>query len=70
MRAAAPIFSPARSGVRELLRDALGADAVDSLTPRQLGRIAGVLFAAARKELDTGNPHQLQLGPDVRRVDG
>jgi hypothetical protein len=46
----------------------LGADAVDQLTPRQLGRITGALFAAARKELDTGNPHQLELGPPMRRL--
>jgi len=50
-------------GVRELLRDALGDEAVDELTPRQMGRILGALFSAAQRELDTGNPDQLQLHP-------
>jgi hypothetical protein len=49
--------------VRELLRDALGDQAVDELTPRQIGRILGALFSAAQRELDTGNPDQLQLHP-------
>jgi hypothetical protein len=54
--------------VRELLRDALGDDAVEQLTARQLGRILGAFFAAARRELDAGNPDQLELGPPLRRV--
>jgi hypothetical protein len=48
-------------GVRELLAGAFGDAGVDALTPEAVSRIVGCMFAAARRELDEGNPDQLSM---------
>jgi hypothetical protein len=52
-----------RSPAREELRGVLGDDVVDRLTDAQAGRLLGVLFAAARRELERFDqiPGQLDL---------
>jgi hypothetical protein len=58
-----PTLTEPRSAVREILRDVLGDEAVESLTPKQLGTILGVTFGAARREIErnAGIPGQMEI---------
>lgn len=50
---------------REQLRDLLGDQVVDGLSDRALGRLLGMLFASARREVERAHMHDDQMALDA-----